>query len=62
MTAQKVERTSQRDLAKLRLCALLLDGVEVKRKHLVTALGIDETGRKTILGVPSRRQRKSSSV
>jgi len=29
---------------------LLLDGVEVKQQHLVTALGIDETGRKTILG------------
>jgi len=28
----------------------LLDGVEVKQQHLVTALGIDETGRKTILG------------
>jgi hypothetical protein len=32
------------------LCALVLDGVEVKQQHLVTALGIDETGRKTILG------------
>src|SRR5207249_4266013 len=29
---------------------LLRDGVEVKQQHLVTALGIDETGRKTILG------------
>ena len=50
MSAQKVNELLKRDLSKLRLCALLLDGVEVKQQHLVTALGIDETGRKTILG------------
>src|SRR6185312_14598285 len=50
MSAKKVDELLKRDLSKLRLCALLLDGVEVKQQHLVTALGIDETGRKTILG------------
>jgi len=50
MSARKVKELLKRDLSKLRLCALLLDGVEVKQQHLVTALGIDETGRKTILG------------
>ena len=50
MSAKKVEELFKRDLSKLRLCALVLDGVEVKQQHLVTALGIDETGRKTILG------------
>jgi transposase-like protein len=50
MSARKVKELLQRDLSRLRLCALLLDGVEVKQQHLVTALGIDETGRKTILG------------
>ncbi len=50
MSAQKVDELLKRDLGKLRLCALLLDGVEVKQQHLVTALGIDQTGRKTILG------------
>ncbi len=50
MSAKKVDELFKRDLGKLRLCALLLDGVEVKQQHLVTALGIDETGRKTILG------------
>jgi putative transposase len=50
MSARKVNELLKRDLSKLRLCALLLDGVEVKQQHLVTALGIDETGRKTILG------------
>lgn len=50
MSAKKVDELFKRDLGKLRLCALLLDGVEVKQQHLVTALGIDETGRKMILG------------
>jgi transposase-like protein len=50
MSAKKVDVLFQRNLSKLRLCALVLDGVEVKQQHLVTALGIDKTGRKTILG------------
>lgn len=50
MSAQKVNELLKRDLRKVRLCALLLDGVEVKQQHLVTALGIDQAGRKTILG------------
>jgi putative transposase len=50
MSARKVSELLKRDLSNMRLCALLLDGVEVKQQHLVTALGIDETGRKTILG------------
>jgi putative transposase len=50
MSAKKVDELLKRDLGKVRLCALLLDGVEVKQQHLVTALGIDQTGRKTILG------------
>jgi putative transposase len=50
MSAKRVDELLKRDLSKLRLCALVLDGVEVKQQHLVTALGIDKTGRKTILG------------
>jgi putative transposase len=50
MSGRKVKELLKRDLSKLRLCALLLDGVEVKQQHLVTALGIDELGRKTVLG------------
>jgi len=50
VSAQKVKELLTRDLSKLRLCALLLDGVEVKQQHLVTALGINADGRKTILG------------
>jgi putative transposase len=50
MSASKVNELLQRDLSKVRLCVLVLDGVEVKQHHLITALGIDEMGRKTILG------------
>jgi transposase-like protein len=50
MSGQKVKDLLKRDLSKLRLCALLLDGVEVKQQQLVTALGIDEMGRTTVLG------------
>ena len=50
VSSKKVAELLQRDLKKVRLRALLLDGVEVKQQHLVTALGMDETGRKTILG------------
>jgi putative transposase len=50
MSARKVNELLKRDLSKRRWCVLLLDGVEVKQQHLVTALGIEETGRKTILG------------
>jgi len=50
MSVRKVNELLKRDLSKVRLRVLLLDGVEVKQQHLVTALGIDEIGRKTILG------------
>src|SRR6516162_2932924 len=33
MSALKLKELLKRDLSKLRLCALLLDGVEVKRQH-----------------------------
>jgi transposase-like protein len=40
----------KRDLSKLRLCALMLDGVEFRKELFVVALGIDKMGTKTILG------------
>jgi putative transposase len=40
----------KRDLSKLRLCALMLDGVEFRKELFVVALGIDKMGSKTILG------------
>ena len=49
-SAQKVDALLKRKLHEVRFCALMVDGVEYKQEHLVTALGIDFTGRKMILG------------
>lgn len=40
----------ERDLSKRSLCTLMVDGVEYHSEHFVVALGIDQTGAKTILG------------
>jgi transposase-like protein len=62
MSAQKVDELLKRDLRNVRLCVLLVDGVEDKQQHLVAALGIDPTGRKTILGFHQGASEKSSSM
>lgn len=49
-SAQKVESLLKRSLKGLRFCAVMIDGVEYREQHLVTALGIESTGRKMILG------------
>ena len=49
-SADRVGDLRKRDLSKLRLCALMLDGVEYRQEHFVVALGIDKTGAKTVLG------------
>ena len=49
-STEQVENLLKRDLSKLNLCALMVDGVEYCGEHFVVALGIDQTGAKTILG------------
>jgi len=49
-STEQVQRLLKRDLSKLDLCILMIDGVEYCREHFIVALGIDRTGRKTILG------------
>ena len=49
-STEQVNKLQKRDLSKLRLCALMVDGVEYHSEHFVVALGIDQTGAKTILG------------
>jgi putative transposase len=49
-SGQRAQDLRKRDLSKLRLCALMLDGVEFRKELFVVALGIDKTGVKTILG------------
>jgi transposase-like protein len=49
-SSEQVRQLLKRDLSKLRVCALMVDGVEYCGEHFVVALGIDQTGAKTILG------------
>jgi transposase-like protein len=49
-STEQVNTLLKRDLSKIDLCVLMIDGVEYCREHFVVALGIDKTGDKTILG------------
>ena len=48
---EKLKAMIERRLDKTRLCALLIDATPFEGQQMVAALGIDEYGRKTILGV-----------
>ncbi len=47
----KLQKMMERRLDKTRLCALLIDATPFQGQQIVAALGIDEYGRKTILGI-----------
>jgi transposase-like protein len=47
----KLKAMMERRLDKTRLCALLIDATPFEGQQMVAALGIDEYGRKTILGI-----------
>ena len=47
--AKRAQELLSRDLRQVRLCALMLDGMEFEGDHMLTTPGIDRTGRKTIL-------------
>jgi putative transposase len=49
-STEQVNTLLKRDLSKLNLCVLMLDGVEYCGEHFIVALGVDQTGAKTILG------------
>src|SRR6201988_5095772 len=48
---EKLTAMMERRLDKTRLCALLIDATPFEGQQMVAALGIDEYGRKTILGI-----------
>ncbi len=50
-TAQHLDEWLKRDLAPLRIAALMLDGLPVGEHMVLIALGIDESGRKHVLGM-----------
>jgi putative transposase len=47
----KLKQLMERRLEKLRFCALLIDATPFEGQQMVAALGIDQDGRKTILGL-----------
>src|SRR3954469_4972708 len=47
----KLKKMMERRLDKTRLCALLIDATPFQGQQMVAALGIDEHGRKMILGI-----------
>jgi transposase-like protein len=50
-TRKQLDEMMSRDLSKLSLCALMLDGIHVAEHLVLVALGIDETGQKHVLGL-----------
>jgi hypothetical protein len=43
---QRAQTLRKRNVSKVRLCALMVDGVEFRRELFVVALGIDKMGAK----------------
>src|SRR5215813_5405160 len=48
---EKLKQMMERRLDKTRLCALLIDATPFQGQQIVAALGINEDGRKTVLGI-----------
>jgi transposase-like protein len=51
MTQAQVEEWLSRDLSKLEIVSIMIDGIEVAGQAIIVALGIDEFGRKHPLGL-----------
>lgn len=51
VSRRKVRELMERDLSGLRLCAIYLDGIEYKGRHMLAALGVHVDGAKTVLGL-----------
>jgi putative transposase len=50
-TAEKLKELSERDLSKLDVCVLVLDGIHVDETVQIVALGVETSGKKQILGM-----------
>lgn len=48
---RKLRELLERDLSRLELCAVMLDGISFDGETFVVALGIGQDGRKTVLGL-----------
>ncbi|HQT91345.1 MAG TPA: IS256 family transposase [Candidatus Kryptobacter bacterium] len=50
-TAEKLKELCERDLSKLDVCVLVLDGIHVDETVQIVALGVETSGKKHILGM-----------
>jgi putative transposase len=50
-TAEKLKELCERDLSKLDVCVLVLDGIHVEKTVQIVALGVETSGKKHILGM-----------
>jgi transposase-like protein len=50
-TAEQLRTLCERDLSRLDICVLVIDGVHVAETEHIVALGVDTSGKKHILGV-----------
>lgn len=50
-TAEQMREFMERDISRLELCAIFIDGIEFKKQMLVVAMGLDKKGKKHILGL-----------
>lgn len=50
-TSEELRKVCERDLSKLDLCVLVIDGVRVNKRVFVVVLGVETSGKKHILGM-----------
>src|SRR5205823_2202849 len=48
---EKLKALMERPLGQLKLCAVLIDGTPFKGRQMIVALGINNDGQKTVLGL-----------
>ena len=51
VSRRKVCELLERDLSPFHFCAICIDGIEYKGRHLIVALGVHNDGAKTVLGL-----------
>ena len=51
VSRRKVRELLERDLSKFVFCAIYIGGIEFKGQHMIVALGINNDGAKTVLGM-----------
>lgn len=50
-SAKRVKQLIERDLSGMQICAVMIDGVQLRAENMLAALGIEGTGHKRILGL-----------